>query len=598
METHSPRVYCFVQTKDAGIRQRADHLGFSNPNAETGQDDPGRFLIAGHNARPVYLSLINDLQDWTLPDFSADSGPDPLAAESLLSCARLQGDVFGCCTDFWGLQQHYWHHAGDTFIASNNAFVVAHLLQAGLDDRSVDEYLFFLAPQAERTLFAGIKCLLPGQTLRYRRTSGRVELSSPVLPSETLLTGDSLLTGDNPAPEFPSQFLAFFEQVQTAVSPGRTVVGLSSGTDSTAVLAGLRHAGTDVSACTFGLPHYFEARRVARLSRDLGLDSHLVPLLTAAEWRQGLHRSSFWSSGQVNPLRLHYNKFYEAIPGGSALFEGTLGSQFVKGDFPLGSAVAEAHGHVLTGRGDVSDAVAVHLAALPEELRARIAGTVSAHHQSSLPSLRTPGGQRKFQTYALDNIVYHMFGGPLVLAADRLQLYLPYLSRGFLGHLFRADITGFRTRNSMVDRTSVPRVISAHAEIVGRADPVIDRWVLDKGISYHEARTWPHTGLKYLRAARLKYFRHWRYRDAFRGQIDNSVALNATRALAADSDVPWGAWTPDRAGDRLNMCVANLAVTGDILRSMRNGWQPWSDTKLDLPDTDGVALVASQAVGS
>lgn len=567
-----PRIYCYAFTSDGKILQRLDRLRLWDRGRGLDPGRDGRFLSTEPGDDALFIGLINDLGDWTVPRFARRNGPLALAGDSLLSCARVEEGLFGCCTDYWGIRSHYWHHSDGTFICSNNPLLVAHLTNAGLDDRGLDEYLFFLSPREDRTLFAGIRSLQPGQELRFHVGEGRVELSGALEPSSLLQDGDHA-RGD-----FVDEFLAFFRRARERLPSGGAAVALSSGTDSTCVLAGLRHTGTEAMACSFGMPHYFEARMSQGLARRLGMRMTLVPLLTEEEWRGRLLGASFWAGGALNPLRVHYQKLYDAVPSDTAFFEGTLGSQFVKGDFPVGSAVSDCHAHLLRGMGDVRDAMDRHLGALPDDLRARISRTIADSAPGILECVRTEAGSRRFRRYALDNLPQRMFGGPLLLGADRVPLYLPYLHRGFLASLFRADTPGFARLTALVDTVHLAGKMRPQSTIVARADATIDRWILGKGLSFRETRLLPADACRYLQALRLRYYRGLRHRDAFFGQIDNSVALTATAAYLEDREAPWGPWEPGKASPRLQMCACNLLVIEDVLRSLADGWRPWADS--------------------
>jgi len=164
-----------------------------------------------------------------------------------------------------------------------------------------------------------------------------------------------------------------------------------------------------------------------------------------------------------------------------------------------------------------------------------------------------------------------MFGGPFVIGAERLKLYLPYHSRGFLRALCHSEATHFATRLSLQEQTPLARKIEAESAIVRHADPTIDRWVLGRGISFREARTLPTSWARYLAALRMRMFMRLTHRGAYFGQIDNTVAIDASFATARSAEMPWGAWNVDAASVRLAMCAANLAIMEEVLDTLRRG---------------------------
>jgi len=54
------------------------------------------------------------------------------------------------------------------------------------------------------------------------------------------------------------------------------------------------------------------------------------------------------TNGLLNPHRRHYDEYYGAIPPEAAIFEGIMGSEFLKGEFAIGGTISRARREVLT----------------------------------------------------------------------------------------------------------------------------------------------------------------------------------------------------------------------------------------------------------
>lgn len=537
-----------------------------------------RFLVSDRSSEePVYCSIINDLGDWRLPSVGASGAPASgtnSRPDSFPSFARLEGATFICRADDWALRTHYWFSSAGTFICSNNLFLVAYLAGAPLDQTGIDEMLFFLSTIGARTLFEGVSRLRPGQRLRYEAAAGPPEISAPVEPAAELMEDGEY--GQN----YVEAFLEFFRRARDT-SPGRNAaVCASSGTDSNTVIACLRWAGFDVASYSFGFPHYYEQQWTARFSASLGIPFTRVPLLSARELEEMLDEAMFATSGLINPYRLHYRALYQAIPQGEAVFEGTLGSQFVKGDMPVGSSFSECHAHVLKTGESPAAAVDRFLGPLPAEIRARVARTVTRDHQSLLMDISTEEGSRALRSFALNHLPGNMFAGPLLMVSDRHRLYLPYLHRPFLRALLRSGAPGFSRTTGLQARLSTAVKMRTQATIVAEADPRIERTVLGKGVSFREARILPEGICELLRRIRMNYNIRLKHRGAYFGQIDNSIPRNMVASLLGRHEAPWGSWDADRASERLLMSAANIVVSERIVSALGAGLQPWEQDDL------------------
>ncbi|MFO7652770.1 MAG: hypothetical protein R6X25_03005 [Candidatus Krumholzibacteriia bacterium] len=575
MSRPSRSFYCYLHTTDADVARKAGTLGLHELDVDEVPGARTMFLSSIASAEPVYCSVINDLADWTLPSFRSPLAGRPLAnadSGSLISCARVEAGSFGCCTDYWGLRTHYWHQSAGTFACSNNLFLLAHLIDASLDEAGVDEILFFLTTMGSRTAFAGIDRLQAGQHLRFDVGTANLELSVPGSPGRDLL--------ETPAEQadYVTSFLDFFEQAAGVMGNRTAAVCASAGTDSNTVIACLRRAGCGIATFSFGQPHYYESRWTRAHSARLGIPFTLVPLPSADEWQATVRDTTFWSNGLINPYRIHYQKLYDTISEEYAVFEGTLGSQFVKGDLPIGSTISDCHAHALRNGGSPGPAIEHHLGALPREIRERIAATVARDHGACFVDISSEEGGQALRSFALTTLPQNMFAGPLLLAADGHQLYLPYLDRHFLSSLLHSGAPGFARQTALQGPIELAVKMRTQAAIVARADPWIERRVLGHGISFREARTLPTSWCRGLRWARRQYRRRWRHRDAFFSQIDNSTATAAVTAALAETPAPWGRWEVENASPRLRMSAANLLLMERIRADLNDGWRPWSES--------------------
>lgn len=155
----------------------------------------------------------------------------------------------------------YYHFDGDRLLLSREVkFLLPHLEGGRFDPSGVMQYLLFGAPLGATTLVEGVRSLPAGSCCRMGEQTGfRLESHAA-----------SFLETDDAAPariELPercsSLFLDALRARTTSLAGSRTVLSLSGGLDSRAVLAGLCRLGHPPLAITTPGPEEGTARQVA-----------------------------------------------------------------------------------------------------------------------------------------------------------------------------------------------------------------------------------------------------------------------------------------------------------------------------------------------
>jgi asparagine synthase (glutamine-hydrolysing) len=185
--------------------------------------------------------------------------------------------------DPFGVKPLYYAHEGPRLVfASEVAAIVASGTNAGeIDPQSAAEYLAWLSVPAPRTIYKGIRCLRPGEYLRF--CQGEIS----VLPAWRF---DSIPTDPNPCKtrgEFIHGLRSHLEDSIRAHVIADVPVGafLSGGLDS-AVVAGLmsRLSGNVLKTFTIGFEEngFSEADEAEMTARHLGAVHH-TRILTGDE---------------------------------------------------------------------------------------------------------------------------------------------------------------------------------------------------------------------------------------------------------------------------------------------------------------------------
>jgi hypothetical protein len=423
----SAGLYVFIATSDdkilgKGKELQAAGLGLLFSDAVAGASLYG----SGGQGIPHYLSVINDLQDFSIADEIkrvASGQPASPDSDSLVSFAHAGDGRFVARTDLYGVQRHYYYRDERTFICSNNALIVARLADAPLErETMMFEYLFFMQPARTHTYFAGVSTLLPGEGIACDLASRKVSLTAKVDLYADMTTGSS---GKDLVPAATD----FFRGAAKVLQGRKTVVSLSAGSDSLTVLAGTLASGMDVSAVTYGGDDFVETQFVRDLAARRGFPvdvQNFAGLLS--NWEQSFKSAALVTSGVISCWMVHYGKYYRAMQG-DALFEGFAGSEFLKAEIVPGGTTATPVVKVISGGLTVADAIQSCFGFLPADFRARMAQYISDTYGSTLLPVRTPEGRREYARFMFDFLPSHVFGAVHNLASLYRPLYLPFYSR-------------------------------------------------------------------------------------------------------------------------------------------------------------------------
>ncbi len=258
-----------VCTSDAGLG-----LAASGPRSQTLHD--GDILIA-LSGTPTLAGYVTDkhipaaiARLWrhdplALP--AALHGPFALAILDTVSGSAL------LATDRIGIEPLFYTHSDDCLVFGSRAdAVAAHPAVADeIDNQGLFDYLYFHCLPSPRSIFKGLRRLLPGQCLRYR--DKRIETSFYW----------AMQYSDSPTPLAPlkREFLDTLEQsvrrAAMGVEPERIGAFLSGGTDSSSVSGLLTRIGGQPAktySIGFDSAGYDEMEYVRIAERHFGLDSH------------------------------------------------------------------------------------------------------------------------------------------------------------------------------------------------------------------------------------------------------------------------------------------------------------------------------------
>jgi hypothetical protein len=526
-------VYCFVATKSPEIISKIRKNSINEWNELKSEDDYNVFLYVNHFSAKekglISFSVINDFADYDVSqifkklmngEFVSNYNSD-----SLISLSCVDKHHFSCITDFWGIMTHYWFQSDDTFICSNNIFMISGIIDGHIDQDALYDYLFFNAPRKDKTWFKDIKCLLPGQQLIFDIEKNSVKLSK--------INDFSNL--------FKSSELNIFKAVEEFFSKAKNKIGssstntiaLSSGTDSRTVLACLRHFDMKPNAISFGRNDMVETYKINKFINNIKIPWQLVHL-DGFEIRfdELFSKGNFISNGLLNPFRTHYMTFYNQIKQGNSLFEGILGSEFIKGEIAIDAMTSCLHRDVITDGILISEAIEKYYPELPTNEKESFARYIESTYGKELIDINSSEGLRCYQQFAYEFIPSKIFGGMIaIVLANGISPYYPFLSPKILSSVLRNRCGIGSSVSLRKDFPGPIKCLRAEAEIVKYTDRQIFTSLLERNIRFKDV-SYP------LFLARMKNIYHIITDDIktkkqlTAGQIDNRKIFEITQEIA------------------------------------------------------------------
>ncbi len=568
----APRLYCYVSTRSTDLAARLRAKADANVQyAEIGNAG-GRtqFLFVSPRRdgdKLILASVTNDLGDFDLARMTdralAGKPVDDVPFDSNVALSCNDAAAFACASGYWGIMTHYWHHDADTFVCSNNVFLTAGIAGDELSEPAMFEYLFFGWPRKEKTWFKAVSSLQPGQQLKLDVERHAVELLGGT-------DFDKLL---DPEPlELLPTVREFFSKAKQRIGRDRTTyISLSSGSDSRTVLSCLRGMKMQPHAISFGNFNMLETRDVAELTHQLHVPWLFVDLAEFPDRFDELFaEGTFFSNGLLNPLRTHYPWLYSHMRRGNAVFEGILGSEFIKGEIAMPPMASPMYRDIITLDISLEAALGKYYPEMPEPTRQNLTSYIRSEYSHMFVNVNTPEGARSFQRYLLEDIPRRFFAGIIKIASQNSTMgYYPFLSPRILQAVFSNDCgmrKGFSLQKDFVGPIASLR---AEALIVKEMDEEIFNSTLDRGVSFRDVLA-PAAVAKTRRKMNLLE-KKIRIGSLFGGQIDNSRVVDRLHEPALTLECPTfpGGLSNKNCGDLLAKAVVNYSQVRELARAFK-----------------------------
>ena len=529
-------LYCFVSTNSNDVISKIENSNINWKNDIINDN----FITYLYTNKKMYdkksgivsLSLINDLVDYDIQEIcnilKRGDFIDNILFDSILSVSCVSKKYFSCMNDFWGIMSHYYYRTTNTFICSNNIFMINEIVKKKISSTALYEYLFFLYPRNDETWFTNIKRLLPGQQLVFDMKSNSLRLSK-----STDFSKLSKSRNKNYVDSIKDFFLLAKKKIGYDNS---CTLGISAGADTRTILACLKHTNMKYNTVSFGMSHLIETNKIIKFVNKFHIPWKLIDLKGYEKKFINLFkRETCISNGSLNPLRTHYLYYYDKIKYVNFLFEGILCDELVKGKVALNTSISPLHQEVIVNSKPIDLVIDMYYPELSFEFRHNMAEYITANYNDDLIDINLDEGLENWKMFLFDFIPSKVFGGLILLVINNgINPYYPFLSPKVLESIYCSGngmILKSSIRDDFIGNIKCMKVL---AEITKSTDNKMFTSLLDRNISLKDSIIYPDLFLLPKRII-LKIIDSIKYRKYLAAQIDNRKIRNIIKS-AVDKD--------------------------------------------------------------
>jgi hypothetical protein len=467
--------YVFIHTKKENIIRKIKNLTsglnfsqFGSLEQENGFS--GIFyknsFKAGSN---VFYSIdkLNDLEDYELKSLSFNKSnclDDQF--DSLISYCFIKDISFIAGTDYLSILNHFYYYDKDTFICSNNMFIVANLCNDSLSETALFETLFFRFPFRNNTYFNSVRSLNPYQQLLFTEKDG-LSISSSVTYNDLLLTNTNDISTD---------IKLFFSKLNRSENLP-PLLSFSGGSDSVAILSVLKQHGLNCQLASFKGHSEWDTIRIKNLARKAGypllfIDTDLVENSIYDELQYTFMTNGFSPS-------VHFYNFYKTLPQKFQIFDGY---SMMLGDWS-DAFLNPPYRSVLQGI-PIDSVFETYFAGFDPLFIKRMKDYLITSYKDQFLNINTSEGLQNMRQYAVEFITSKILSGVLKCSINfHHQNVSFFLSRKFISYI---EKNGYGIALSCSARNDYPGYAinrKPRAEIVHKMDKMIYRLRLDHGLS-------------------------------------------------------------------------------------------------------------------
>lgn len=310
--------YLFCHTNNTIYIRKLDKLGTHYPFKQALSNEKGfhTYLLSSHVIKVEekeysYLATINNQGDFDLSKIKINHYPTlEKRFDSLLSYSFIENNYFIAGTDNLAIFNHFYFLDKQSFLCSNNLFLIAKIIEAEISQEAIFETLFFRFPKAERTFFRGINCLKPFQQLKFVPEEG-------LLLSKLISYNDLVFENKN---DILDDIDLYFNTLKlNSISEHLNYLSFSGGSDSMCILSMLLNKNIEFKLASFEGHNEWDTERIKRLAKQLQLD---LIQINAKDYTDDSEYLKYTIITNGYSTSHHFYNFYKNLPRFANIFDG------------------------------------------------------------------------------------------------------------------------------------------------------------------------------------------------------------------------------------------------------------------------------------
>ncbi|HEY9113579.1 MAG TPA: hypothetical protein VIN10_02700 [Bacteroidales bacterium] len=481
--------YVFIRTKDEKKIQRVNRLTSGLKFMQLDSSNQENY-INGIFYRNIYpagnntfygIEKVNDLGDYDLGAFQF-SGTHKLNNhfDSIISYCFFQENNFIAGTDYLSIFNHFYFYDNDTFICSNNLFIVAKLCDESISEEAIFETLFFRFPYRNITFFKSIKSLNPFQQLCFNEEKGLCISNS--------VTYCDLMLEDNV--DISTAIESFFSNLKNPENLP-AALSFSGGSDSTALLAILKNRNIDCQLASFKGHNNWDTHRIKKLSEKLKCSFIYVDPTYAVFSEDNELQYTFLTNG--NHTDYKFFDFYSRLPEKYILFDGY---SMMLGDMS-DATLYPPFKDVLQGL-PIDLVFEKYFAGFDPLFLKRMKDYLICYYEDRFLNINTREGLHNMQQYCVEGVMSKVYAGvlkcPLYFGHQNVSFYL---SRKYISLIEKNGYGISKTCSGRDDYQGYFYTRKPLSEIAHKMNKMVYELKLDQGFSFKDIHE--NTPFKFLK---------------------------------------------------------------------------------------------------
>lgn len=310
--------YLFCHTNNPVYISKLEKTGKHYPCKQVLCNEKGfhTYLLSSHVTKVeekdyFYSATINNQGDFDLSKIKINHYPNlEKRFDSLFSYSFIENNFFVAGTDYLAIFNHFYFIDKQTFLCSNNLFLIAKIIEAEISQEAIFETLFFRFPKEDRTFFTGIKCLRPFQQLKFVPEEG-------LLFSKPISYNDLVIERKNDIIDDIDQY--FNSLKLNSISENSNYLSFSGGSDSMCILSMLLNKNIEFKLASFEGHDEWDTERIKRLAEKLQLE---LIQIKAKECYNDSEYLKYTVITNGYSISQHFYNFYNSLPKFANIFDG------------------------------------------------------------------------------------------------------------------------------------------------------------------------------------------------------------------------------------------------------------------------------------